>query len=276
MVSAATEEDAETTLEALSAGAFDCPPKQLSPTSLEVAHIRNELVSKIRAAAQSRRTRRIAAECRKAPHSAILKTRNLAPAAPRVVAIGVSTGGPKALEQILPRLPSDFPIPILIVQHMPIGFTTPFAQRLSSLSSIKVKEATQGERIYPGSVYIAPAGLHMRVVSRLSDSKPAVSLDTYPADAQHFPSIDVMMTSVAQVFRNRVIGVFMTGMGSDGSAGMSAIFHQGGLTIGQDEDSCAVYGMPRVCAQLGVLTHIVPLSEIPGQIIYAARRLRRA
>jgi two-component system chemotaxis response regulator CheB len=84
------------------------------------------------------------------------------------------------------------------------------------------------------------------------------------------------MSSVAQVFRNRVIGVIMTGMGSDGSAGMSAIFRQGGLTMGQDEDSCAVYGMPRICAQLGVLTHVVPLSDIPGQIIYAARRLRRA
>ncbi len=99
MVSAVTEKDAEATLEALSAGAFDCLPKQLSPSSLEIAHIRNELISKIRAAAQSRRTRRIAAEFRKAPHSAVLKTSNLAPAAPRVVAIGVSTGGPKALER---------------------------------------------------------------------------------------------------------------------------------------------------------------------------------
>src|ERR1700758_3399954 len=114
MVSAVTEKDAETTPEALSAGAFDCLSKQLSPTSLEIAHIRNELISKIRAAAQSRRTRRITAELRKAPHSAVLNTNNLAPAAPRIAAIGVSTGGPKALEQILPRLPSDFPIPILI------------------------------------------------------------------------------------------------------------------------------------------------------------------
>ena len=275
MVSATTEKEAEITLEALSAGAFDCVPKQLSPTSLEITHIRNELISKIRAAAQKRRTRGIAPEFRKAPHSAPLKTGHSTPGAPAVVAIGVSTGGPKALEQILPLLPSDFPIPILIVQHMPIGFTTPFAQRLNSLSSIKVKEAAQGEPICPGTAYIAPAGFHMRVVPRISDSKPAISIEKDPADALHIPSIDVMMTSVAQVFGNRVIGVIMTGMGSDGSAGMGAIFRQGGLTIGQDEASCAVYGMPRVCAQLGVLTHVMPLSDIPAQIIHATRRRRR-
>ncbi len=159
---------------------------------------------------------------------------------------------------------------------MPIGFTTPFAERLNSLSSIRVQEATQGELICPGTAYIAPAGLHMRVARRLSGSKPVISLDTHPADALHIPSVDIMMTSVAQVFRNRVIGVIMTGMGSDGSAGMSAIFRQGGLTIGQDESTCAVYGMPHVCAQLGVLTHVVPLSEIPAQIIHAARCLRLA
>jgi two-component system chemotaxis response regulator CheB len=276
MVSAATEKDAETTLEALSAGAFDYVAKQLSATSLEITHIRNELISKIRAAAQSRRSRLISPEFRKAPHSATLKSSNLAPTVPAVVAIGVSTGGPKALEEILPLLPSDFPIPLLIVQHMPIGFTTLFAQRLNSLSSIKVKEAAQGELIRSGTAYVAPAGLHMRVVPGLSDSKPVISLDKNPADALHIPSVDVMMNSVAQVFRNRVIGVIMTGMGSDGSAGMSAIFRQGGLTIGQDEGSCAVYGMPRVCAQLGVLTQVLSLSEIPAQIIHATRHRQRA
>lgn len=277
MVSATTEKEASKTFEALSAGAFDCVPKQLSPASLEIAHIRNELISKIRAGAQSRRAQLIPPERRKAPHSVSLKTSNLAPAAPAIVAIGVSTGGPKALEQILPLFPSNFPIPILIVQHMPIGFTTPFAERLNYLSSIKVKEAAQGELILPGTAYVAPAGLHMRIVPRLSDLKmAAIRLDKDPADATHIPSVDIMMTSVAQVFRNRVIGVIMTGMGSDGSDGMSAIFRQGGLTIGQDEASCAVYGMPRVCAQLGVLAQVLPLSDIPAQIIHAARQRRRA
>jgi two-component system, chemotaxis family, protein-glutamate methylesterase/glutaminase len=163
-----------------------------------------------------------------------LETCNLAPAAPAIVAIGVSTGGPKALEQILPLFPTNFPIPIRIVQHMPIGFTTPFAERLNYLSSIKVKEAAQGELLLPGTAYVAPAGLHMRVVPRLSDSKTAaIRLDKDPADAPLIPSVDIMMTSVAQVFRNRVIGVIMTGMGSDGSDGMSDLSARAALPLGK-------------------------------------------
>lgn len=276
MVSAVTEKDAETTLEALSAGAFDYVPKQMSQSSLEIAHIRNELISKIRAAAQSRRNAFSPVQTRKPPQSARLKTGELMSAAPAVVAIGVSTGGPKALEQILPVFPSDFSVPILIVQHMPVGFTATFAQRLNSLCKIIVKEAAQGELIRPGTAYIAPAGVHMRVVPRLSDSKPVIGLDKYPADAMHVPSVDVLMNSVAQMFKNRSLGVIMTGMGSDGTAGMTAIFRKGGLTFGQDEASCAVYGMPRVCAQLGVLTHVVSLLDIPAYIIRATHRRRRA
>jgi len=114
------------------------------------------------------------------------------------------------------------------------------------------------------------------VKRRLSNSKPCLSLESQPEDALHIPSIDVLMSSVAEVFHGRAIGVIMTGMGSDGAVGMSAIFRQGGLTIGQDEASCTVYGMPRVCAKLGVLDRIVPLAEIPSQIIRAIRRRRHA
>ncbi|PYX70187.1 MAG: chemotaxis response regulator protein-glutamate methylesterase [Acidobacteria bacterium] len=276
MVSAVTEKDAETTLEALSAGAFDYVPKQMSQTSLEIAHIRNELISKIRAAAQSRRSRFGPVEDRKPPQSARLELGKSVSAAPAIVAIGVSTGGPKALEQILPMFPPNFPVPILIVQHMPVGFTATLAQRLNSICPINVKEAAQGELIRPGAAYIAPAGVHMRVVPRLSDSKPVIGLDVHPQDAMHIPSVDVLMNSVAEVFKHRALAVIMTGMGSDGAAGMTAIFRQGGLTFGQDEASCAVYGMPRVCAQLGVLTHVLSLSDIPAHVIHATRRRRRA
>jgi two-component system chemotaxis response regulator CheB len=276
MVSAATEKDAETTLEALSAGAFDYVPKQMSSTSLEITHIRNELISKIRAAAQSRRNRLTSVEARKQPQSARLEMADSASAASAVVAIGVSTGGPKALEQILPVFPPDFPVPILIVQHMPVGFTSTFAQRLNSLCSINVKEAVQSELVRPGVAYIAPAGIHMRVVPRVSDSKPLIGLDKHPVDTMHVPSVDVLMNSVAQIFKNRALGVIMTGMGSDGAAGITAIFRKGGLTFGQDEASCAVYGMPRVCAQLGVLTHVLSLPDIPSHIIRATRRRRSA
>jgi two-component system chemotaxis response regulator CheB len=189
-----------------------------------------------------------------------------------IVAIGVSTGGPRALEQILPRLPRDFPTPILIVQHMPLGFTASFAARLNMLCSISVREAVQCERIHPGVAYIAPAGLHMRVARRACDSKVIVSLDSRTEGALHVPSIDELMKSVAEVFGNRGMGVIMTGMGSDGAEGISAIFREGGLSIGQDEASCAVFGMPRVCSELGVLSRIISLSDIPTQIIQSTRR----
>lgn len=277
MVSSATEKNVEITFQALSAGAFDYVPKRLTETSLEIAHIRDELITKIRAAAQLRRTQTMLRDSRKLPRSTPVETRSSAPLmAPSIVSIGLSTGGPRALEQLLPRFPADFPIPILIVQHMPFGYTAAFAQRLDSICSIKVKEATRGELIRSATAYVAPAGLHMRVVTRLSDSEPAISLDKYPENAMHIPSADEMMISVAQVFKNRAIGVIMTGMGADGAAGMTEIFREGGITIGQDEASCVVYGMPRVCAQLGVLTYVLSLSHIPVQIINATLRRRRA
>jgi two-component system, chemotaxis family, protein-glutamate methylesterase/glutaminase len=276
MVSAVTEKDAQITFDALSAGAFDYIPKHMSSTSLDITHIRADLMAKIRAAAHSHISHAAPTCSRRPPESAALDTHPSLSAIPAVVAIGVSTGGPKALEQILPRFPRDFPVPILIVQHMPIGFTGPFAQRLDHLSSISVHEAAQRELIRPGIAYIAPGGLHMCIAPRVSDSKPVITLGHHPEDAMHTPSVDVLMKSVADVFKNRALGVIMTGMGSDGAEGMSAIYRQGGLTLGQDEATCAVYGMPRVCAELGVLTRVVSLSEIPSQILQATRQRRRA
>ena len=190
---------------------------------------------------------------------------------PAVVAIGVSTGGPSALEQILPRFPSDFPVPILIVQHMPSGFTAPLAERLNSLCSISVREAQQHQKIESGVAYLAPAGTHMRVVESLTDQKPRIVLDRWRGTALHMPSIDELMKSVAAIYRDRAIGVIMTGMGCDGASGIAAIHDQGGVTIGQDESSCTVYGMPRACAELGVLTRTVTLVHIPNAIMRAIK-----
>ena len=276
MVSAATEKDAHTTFTALSAGAFDYIPKQLSRSSLDIGHIRSDLIAKIRAAAHARHAR---AEfgIRKPPQSIGFKTGE-APSvvAPAVVAIGSSTGGPKALQEILPRFPRDLPVPILIVQHMPVGFTAPFAQRLDALCPLTVREATTRELIQPATAYIAPAGLHMRVEGRLSDGRPMISLDPEPVDSLHIPSVDVCMTSVAAFYRNTACGVILTGMGSDGAEGMKAIYLAGGLTIGQDESTSTVYGMPRACAELGILARIVPLNDIPTQILQATRRRKPA
>ena len=269
MVSALTEEGAEQTLDALAAGAFDYVSKHLSSSSLDILHIRQDLLGKIRAAAQSRKSH-------PPPQPSSLPTSDQVSAiAPAIVALGTSTGGPKALQEILPLFPRDLSVPILIVQHLPPGFTGTFAQRMDALCSVTVREATHGEPIQPGVVYIAPAGMHM-TVERPSDSRAIIWLDTRPEDCLHIPSVDVLMKSVAEAFGNGALGVIMSGMGSDGAEGMKAIHRRGGLTIGQDEASCTVYSMPRACAELGVLSRVVPLLEIPGQILQATRYHRRA
>jgi two-component system, chemotaxis family, protein-glutamate methylesterase/glutaminase len=281
MVSAVTVKDAENTFNALAAGAFDYVPKHLSAASLDILHIRSDLVGKIRAAAHSRKSpdagvAAAAVSTRKPPQSSQTESRSAGSlAAPAIVALGTSTGGPKALQEILPLFPRDLSVPILIVQHMPAGFTAPFAQRLNSLCSIAVRQATHREPIQPGVAYIAPAGTHLRV-TRLSDSRAILCLDTQPDDALHIPSVNVLMNSVAESFKNLALGVIMTGMGSDGAEGMNAIHRQGGLTIGQDEATCTVYGMPRVCAEMGILSRVCPLSHIPAQILLATRYRKRA
>lgn len=281
MVGAGTEEGAELTLSALAGGAFDYVPKHLSSSSLDIPHIRQDLIAKIRAAALSRKLPGTDFLSRKTPRSSAVEAfDSVSTAPPEIIALGSSTGGPKALQEILPLFPGDLSVPILIVQHMPPGFTGAFAQRMNALCSVAVREATGGESIQPGVVYIAPAGMHM-TVQRRPDSPAILCLDMpspepHSEGCLHVPSIDVLMKSVAKAFRNRALGVIMTGMGSDGAEGMTAIRRMGGITIGQDEASCAVYSMPRACAQLGVLSCVVPLLEIPAQILQATRYRRRA
>jgi two-component system, chemotaxis family, protein-glutamate methylesterase/glutaminase len=270
MVSSATLKDAETTFSALAAGAFDYVPKQVSPTSLDLFDIGDDLIAKIKAAAESRRSKDSLIVARKPPRSVDLPARESLRSPAAIVALGISTGGPKALEEILPTFPGDLPIPILVVQHMPVGFTAPFAARLNELCAVSVREASHGEMIEPGVVYIAPSGSHM-TVDRPANSQAVICLAAEPAKQLHVPSVDVMMQSVASGFHSEAMGVIMTGMGSDGMQGMNAIHREGGFTVGQDEPSCAVYGMPRVCAEMGILDRIVPLSQIPGEILQAAR-----
>jgi two-component system chemotaxis response regulator CheB len=267
MVSSVTMKDAETTFAALSAGAFDYVPKQLSSTSLDILHIRDDLIAKIKAAAESRHSKNHLdrATLRKPPRAVDVPRRKISPSA--IVAVGVSTGGPKALQDILPLLPPDLPVPIVLVQHMPVGFTAPFAKRLNALCAVSIREALQGETIKPGVVYIAPAGAHMTV--ERPGSHAVVCLSYEPENQLHTPSVDVMMQSVASAFQSQAMGIIMTGMGSDGAQGMSAIRQAGGFTVGQDEASCAVYGMPRVCAEMGILDRVVPLVQIPHEILQA-------
>jgi two-component system, chemotaxis family, protein-glutamate methylesterase/glutaminase len=268
MVSSATLKDAETTFSALAAGAFDYVPKYLSAASLDILDIRDDLVAKIKAAAESRRAKDGFILPRKPPQAVDLPSRRASLSTTAIVALGISTGGPKALEQIFPALPVDLPVPILVVQHMPAGFTAPFAERLNQLCAVSVCEASHGQFVEPGVVYIAPAGLQM-TVDRPANSRIVISLSDKPEKQLHVPSVDVLMQSVACAFHSQAMGIIMTGMGADGAQGMSAIHRERGFTLGQDQMSCAVYGMPRVCAEMGILDRVVPLSQIPREILQA-------
>lgn len=274
MVSAVTERDADVTLNALSMGAFDCVPKQLSDSSLEIAHIRADLVAKIHAAAEARRPRPQNPPPRKPPQPAKAAGPPVPSVNPASVAIACSTGGPRALEQILPCFPAGFPLPIFIVQHMPPGFSSRFTRRLSSLCAINVHEACHQEIVRPGVAYISPSGVHMRVQRRTQGPQVFIALDPNSGNALHVPSADLLFESVALVYESRAMGVILTGMGSDGAQGIAAIHAAGGITIGQDQATCTVYGMPRACAERGVLTRILPLMKIPEEILQATRRQR--
>jgi two-component system chemotaxis response regulator CheB len=256
----------EDRVQCLDTGADDYVPKQLSSASLDILHLQVDLIAKVRAAAESRHAHQPPIVPRKPPRAAAMPTRE-ASLSPAIVALGISTGGPKALQDILPILPADVTVPILVVQHMPVGFTAPFARRLDNLCAVSVCEAAHGEPVLPGVVYIAPAGTHLTV--ERSSSRTLICLSDKPEQQLHIPSVDIMMQSVASAFGSLAMGIIMTGMGSDGAQGMSAIHREGGLTVGQDEPSCTVYGMPRACAEMRILDRVVPLSQIPHEILHA-------
>ena len=268
VVSSLTQAGAEATLQAFELGAFECIPKELSYASLDIVKVRDELIEKIKAGFQAKIVPRP-----KHPAQSPLATVPIRPAAPlgpppAVVAIGASTGGPKALQEVLTGLPSDFPVGIVIVQHMPPGFTGPFAKRLDTLSKISVREARGEEAIEPGTALVAPAGSQM-LVQRRTYGTLAVQLSQTPKHPLHTPSVDVMMLSVAEVCGSRSMGVILTGMGCDGAAGIKAIYQKGGITIGQDEATCVVWGMPRACHEAKTLRREVPLQRVAAEMISA-------
>lgn len=275
MVSSLTSEGAEVSLEALDLGAFDCVPKPSSYASLKVVDLRDELNGKIHAAHNwwSRKKR-----FKYANRVRTFSSYNASPASsddvsrrstrwtlrPAVVCIGSSTGGPRALQQVIAGLPGNLSVPVLIAQHMPQGFTGPFARRLNAQFEITVKEAEDGEPLKSGSVYIAPGGMHL--TPAVGEAGYVARVSKMPSGCQHQPSVDVLMTAAATVFGNRAMGVILTGMGNDGELGMGAIYHAGGYTVGQNSETCVVYGMPRACAEAHVLHRELPLESIAPEI----------
>lgn len=183
-----------------------------------------------------------------------------------MVVLGISTGGPQALKRLIPQLPEDFPVPLVMVMHMPVGYTEMYAAKLNELSQLEVREAAQGDEVKPGLVFLAPAGRHL-TLKRDTDGKVVVHLDAKPFDSLHRPSVDVMFKSAAEVYGNRVLGVVMTGMGSDGKQGAAWIKSQGGLVFTEAESSCVVYGMPSVIVEAGLSDKSVALEDMARAIM---------
>ncbi len=279
MLSALTQEGAATTIEALELGAVDFVPKPSHSMTVGLGEIRDLLVTKVKLAARARvhpvkRGMMAAAPTpagRTAPDRLVRGVRQKTPPGKEsdiAVVIGSSTGGPSALNQVLTALPVDIGAGILVVQHMPPGFTRSLATRLDEASAIAVKEAGAGDRVADGVALVAPGGHHMSVTG---DGEVALSTD--PPRNGVRPSVDTTMESAARVYGDRLVGVVLTGMGRDGASGMAAIKAAGGSTVAEHESTCVIYGMPRAAIEQGLADVVVPLHEVAGAILEMVERI---
>ena len=283
MVSSITTDGAKATIDALNLGAVDFIPKELSYVSVNIVKIKEELVSKVRQIVQSRpaqfRLQRIRSSQSKLMGSADKPASGASPASLQsrgdlqAVVVGVSTGGPFALLQIIPKLPKGFPLGVAIVQHMPPKFTKSLAERLDGLSQVEVREAREGDRMEPGLVLIAPGGQHLTF--ERNGAGVYVKTPLEPSTTLYRPCADIMMNSAVNAFKGPLLGVILTGMGKDGLEGLKAIKKKGGSVVAQDEDTCVVYGMPKAAVDEGVADAVLPLEQIPGALVKLANGDRR-
>jgi two-component system chemotaxis response regulator CheB len=272
MVSTLTSKGAEATLQALASGAVDCLAKPEGALSREgMATFAEQLCGMVRAAAQSRVRTQRAASTKSAPLPP-LPGRGMSPVS--LIAIGASTGGVEAIHAILPRLPANLP-PIVIVQHMPPGFTASFARRLNGICRMEVREAQDGLALHPGLACIAPGGRHLLVAHGVGGGLKC-TLEDGAAVSGHRPSVDKLFESVAVVTGRSSLGLILTGMGSDGADGLLRLRQAGAMTLGQNEASCVVYGMPRVAFQRGAVTSEVALVEMAEAVCRACHPVARA
>jgi two-component system chemotaxis response regulator CheB len=271
MISALTDRGSEATLRALELGAVDFIGKPRADSANGLQTYAEEIREKIRTAAAARLSPRPAAAA--APGALPGEAPGLLPAAMsggKLIALGASTGGTEAIKEVLAGLPETAP-PVLMVQHMPESFTPSFARRLDSLSRLTVIEAQGGEKLQPGHAYLAPGHSHL-IVRRSGGTLFAELLKTEPVN-RHRPAVDVLFHSVAEQVGRSAIGVILTGMGKDGAQGMLAMHGAGAWNIGQDKESCVVYGMPREAALVGALDEVAPLGRIPERILARLRLL---
>lgn len=266
MISSLTKTGAEATLQALELGAVEFVAKTAGPIS-NITGIRAEILSKCRAAVKVNMAQLTQLPLLTAGAFARVPLTTGATGGERIVAIGTSTGGPRALQEVITKLPGDIPCGVVVVQHMPPGFTRSLAERLNSLSAVTVKEAEQNDMIRPGLVLIAPGDYHMQV--EREGGKAVVKLNQSPPLGGHRPAVDPLMESVARIFGSKAIGVILTGMGHDGAKGIQAIKRQNGQTIAEDQSTAVVFGMPKAAIELGVVDRITPITGVTAEILKA-------
>jgi two-component system, chemotaxis family, protein-glutamate methylesterase/glutaminase len=290
MLSTLTSEGSQMTLRALELGAFDFILKPQSRNQIDgKKELRSLLEPMLKAFAKSRFTPasllakpRMGATSLTTTHKTALSpilNKSMPPAKPvaqrrgksEIVVIGISTGGPNALNQMLPQLPGDLGVPVLIVQHMPPVFTKSLAASLDKKCALTVKEAVNGENILPNMVYIAPGGKQMKLTAGTDGLNRRIKITDDPPENSCRPSVDYLFRSVADYYVGRTTAVIMTGMGSDGTQGLGILKQKAAYTIGQDEASCVVYGMPKAPAEMGYLDTIVPLHKIAAEIVASVR-----
>ena len=273
MVSTLTERGADVTMRALELGAVDFVAKPKIGLADGIRALETDITDKIRIAASARVRR---APTASAPAEAAAAQASAAAPRPvgrlsteKIIFIGASTGGTEATREVLVQLPPDSPA-VMITQHMPPGFTTSYAKRLDGLCRIRVKEATDGERVLPGHAYVAPGGMHLSVersganyIARVRDGEPV---------NRHKPSVEVLFKSAARVVGPNALGVMLTGMGADGATAMKEMRDAGSFNLVQDEATCVVYGMPREAVAAGAAHEVLPLNQIAGHLMDRLRQ----
>jgi two-component system chemotaxis response regulator CheB len=267
VLSAHARRGAELTLQALEAGAVDFMLKPSVSLSGGLDAVARELIEKVRGASGIQMPQEAAQPARTKPAKvAAVPTSGPAPCdVHQLVAVGTSTGGPVALKTVLSELPTDFPLPIVVVQHMPPVFTRAFAERLNAVCRLQVKEAEEGDALLAGRVLIAPGDYHLVVLR--SAPRPRVSLHQRELVSGHRPSVDVLMHSVAREYGAAAIGVIMTGMGKDGAQGLRQLHRSGGLVLAQDRESSVIYGMNREVILNGDADQVLPVEDIARSLL---------
>jgi two-component system chemotaxis response regulator CheB len=258
-------ETSELVLDALDSGAIDFVQKPSALATEKVFEMADDLIEKVKAAGNVQLGRTRQAKDGHDATSSGVRRYSRDPDGVDIVVIGISTGGPQTLKALIPKLPADFPVPIAIVLHMPVGYTDLYAKRLNDMSRLNVSEAQEGDVLRKGRVLLAPAGHHMTLVKN-PEGAVVTHLDSRPFDTLHRPSVDVLFRSAAEVFGSRVLGVVMTGMGDDGREGARIIKSNGGLIFAEAEESCVVYGMPRSVVEAGLANRVMPLDQMSGTI----------